>query len=59
MSVAGSRTSFGLSWQINYAGLAELMTKDAVCAQRVMGAMMQMQKIDIKAFQDAANRLRE
>ena len=55
-NVCGWRTDkFGLSWQINYADLAELMTKDAACAQRVMGAMMQMKKVDIKALQDAAN----
>jgi predicted 3-demethylubiquinone-9 3-methyltransferase (glyoxalase superfamily) len=52
------KDKFGLSWQINYAGLAELMTQDAACAQRVMGAMMQMKKVDIKALQDAANQHR-
>ena len=35
---------FGLSWQINYAGLADLMTGDPGKAGRVMGAMMQMSK---------------
>lgn len=45
---------FGLSWQINYAGLPELMTGAADRAGRVMGAMMKMQKIDIKALEDAA-----
>jgi predicted 3-demethylubiquinone-9 3-methyltransferase (glyoxalase superfamily) len=45
---------FGLSWQINYAGLPDLMTGDAQKAARVMAAMMQMQKVDVKALQDAA-----
>lgn len=45
---------FGLSWQINYAGLAELMTGDPKKAERVMGAMMKMKKIDVRALKDAA-----
>jgi predicted 3-demethylubiquinone-9 3-methyltransferase (glyoxalase superfamily) len=45
---------FGLSWQINYAGLADLMTGDAKKAERVMGAMMTMKKIDVQALKDAA-----
>lgn len=45
---------FGLSWQINYAGLPDLMTRDAASAGRVMAAMMQMKKIDVQALQDAA-----
>jgi predicted 3-demethylubiquinone-9 3-methyltransferase (glyoxalase superfamily) len=45
---------FGLSWQINYSGLSDLMTGDARKAERVMGAMMSMTKIDIKALKDAA-----
>jgi predicted 3-demethylubiquinone-9 3-methyltransferase (glyoxalase superfamily) len=45
---------FGLSWQINYAGLPELMTGDPGKARRVMAAMMQMTKIDIQALKDAA-----
>jgi predicted 3-demethylubiquinone-9 3-methyltransferase (glyoxalase superfamily) len=45
---------FGLSWQINYAGLPDLMTGDPAKAGRVMGAMMKMQKVDIKALQAAA-----
>lgn len=43
---------FGLSWQINYAGLAGLMTGGKSGA--VMGAMMTMQKIDIQKLKDAA-----
>ncbi|HJR57189.1 MAG TPA: VOC family protein [Rhizomicrobium sp.] len=43
---------FGLSWQINYAGLAGLMTGGKGGA--VMAAMMTMQKIDIQKLKDAA-----
>ena len=43
---------FGLSWQINYAGLPELMT--GAKAGKVMAAMMTMTKIDIQALKDAA-----
>jgi predicted 3-demethylubiquinone-9 3-methyltransferase (glyoxalase superfamily) len=46
---------FGLTWQINYAGLPELMTgANAVKSGKVMAAMMTMAKIDIKALKDAA-----
>jgi predicted 3-demethylubiquinone-9 3-methyltransferase (glyoxalase superfamily) len=45
---------FGLSWQINYVGLPDLMTGDPKRAARVMGAMMKMRKIDIQALEDAA-----
>ena len=47
-----TKDRFGLSWQINYAGLPELMT--GVKADKVMAAMMGMKKIDIKALKDAA-----
>jgi predicted 3-demethylubiquinone-9 3-methyltransferase (glyoxalase superfamily) len=43
---------FGLSWQINYAALPDLMTGPK--GSRVMGAMMTMTKIDIQALKDAA-----
>ena len=43
---------FGLTWQINYAGIAKLMTGSK--AGKVMGAMMEMKKIDIQALKDAA-----
>ena len=43
---------FGLTWQINYAGLPELMAGGN--GGRVMGAMMKMQKVDIQALKDAA-----
>jgi predicted 3-demethylubiquinone-9 3-methyltransferase (glyoxalase superfamily) len=42
---------FGLSWQINYAGISELVK---VNSQKVMEAMMTMQKIDIQRLKDAA-----
>jgi predicted 3-demethylubiquinone-9 3-methyltransferase (glyoxalase superfamily) len=45
---------FGLSWQINYAGLPDLLTGDAARAGRVMAAMMKMQKVDIRVLKDAA-----
>lgn len=48
-----TKDKFGLSWQINYAGLADLMTGPN--AGKVMGAMMGMKKIDIQALKDAAN----
>src|SRR5579871_294554 len=50
-----TKDRFGLSWQINYAGLPELMTGDPQKAQRVMAAMMQMKKINIQALKDAAS----
>lgn len=43
---------FGLSWQINFAGLPDLMTGPK--AGKVMGAMMGMTKIDIQALKAAA-----
>ena len=50
---------FGLSWQINYAGLPDLISGDPQQAERVMGAMMHMRKIDIQALTEAgANRSR-
>jgi predicted 3-demethylubiquinone-9 3-methyltransferase (glyoxalase superfamily) len=45
---------FGMSWQINYAGLPGIMTGDPKKAQQVMAAMMQMKKIDVQALKDAA-----
>jgi predicted 3-demethylubiquinone-9 3-methyltransferase (glyoxalase superfamily) len=45
---------YGLSWQINYAGLPDLISGDPARAGRVMGAMMKMQKVDIQALEDAA-----
>ena len=43
---------FGLSWQINYAGLPDLMTGPR--AGQVMAAMMKMRKIEIEALRKAA-----
>src|ERR1700676_1573860 len=40
--------------QINYAGLADLMTGGAEKAGRVMAAMMTMKKVDVQALIDAA-----
>ncbi|GAA3585049.1 VOC family protein [Nonomuraea rosea] len=46
---------WGLSWQIILRALPELMSSpDPVKAQQVMQAMLGMQKIDIKALEDAA-----
>ena len=46
---------FGVSWQIVPTILGELVSgKDAAKAARVMGAMMQMVKLDIKKLQQAA-----
>jgi predicted 3-demethylubiquinone-9 3-methyltransferase (glyoxalase superfamily) len=45
---------FGLSWQIVPTILGKLMTdKDAKKAQRVMGALMQMGKLDIAELKQA------
>ena len=45
---------FGLSWQINYAGLPAMLTGDPARADRVMTAMMKMRKVDIATLKDAA-----
>jgi len=47
-----TKDKFGLSWQINYAGLPDLMTGPK--AEKVMAAMMGMKKVDIQALKDAA-----
>lgn len=47
-----TKDQFGLSWQINYAGLPDLMT--GTHAGKVMAAMMGMRKIDIQALKNAA-----
>jgi predicted 3-demethylubiquinone-9 3-methyltransferase (glyoxalase superfamily) len=46
---------FGVSWQIGYAGLPELLTGDPARAQRVMAVVMQSKKIDIAALEAAAS----
>lgn len=48
------KDKFGLSWQIIPKALGELMgDPDPVKSQRVMQAMLQMSKIEIKALRDA------
>ncbi|HYY25441.1 MAG TPA: VOC family protein [Candidatus Udaeobacter sp.] len=48
------KDKFGLSWQITPRVLIEMLhDKDTDKAERVMKAMMQMQKIDIKTLKDA------
>jgi predicted 3-demethylubiquinone-9 3-methyltransferase (glyoxalase superfamily) len=48
------RDKYGLSWQIVPTVLGELMQdKDRQKAQRVMNAMLQMTKMDIKALRKA------
>ena len=45
---------FGLAWQINYAGLRDMLASpDAAAADRAMQAMMTMQKIDIATIDRA------
>ncbi|MET0801540.1 MAG: VOC family protein [Actinomycetota bacterium] len=47
---------FGLSWQINPDRLGELLSDpDPARAQAAMQAMLQMQKIEIKTLEDAAD----
>lgn len=48
------KDKYGLSWQINPTVLGELLQdKDAEKSQRVMEAMLQMGKLDIKRLQRA------
>ncbi len=48
------KDKFGLSWQIIPSALGELMgDKDPAKAKRVMEAMLQMDKIDIKTLKQA------
>jgi predicted 3-demethylubiquinone-9 3-methyltransferase (glyoxalase superfamily) len=48
------KDKYGLSWQIVPTILSKLMTdKDAEKSKRVMQAMMQMNKIDIKGLMQA------
>jgi len=47
---------FGLSWQIIPDRMGELLSDpDPDRAQRAMAAMLKMQKIDVRALEDAAN----
>ncbi len=51
------KDKYGLSWQIIPSLLGTLLgDKDAAKTQRVMQAMLQMNKIDIKGLQQAADR---
>jgi predicted 3-demethylubiquinone-9 3-methyltransferase (glyoxalase superfamily) len=48
------KDKFGLSWQIVPAVLGQMLQdKDSAKAERVMKAMLQMKKIDIKALKQA------
>jgi len=48
------KDKFGLSWQINYSGIPEMMSDpDPARSGRVMKAMMQMTRIDIQKLKDA------
>src|SRR5581483_11669910 len=45
---------FGLVWQVNYAGLTDLLSgPDAAASARAMQAMMGMKKIEIQKLEDA------
>ena len=49
------KDKFGLSWQVNPAFLGDMLAdRDAGKANRVMKAMMEMDKIDIAALENAA-----
>jgi predicted 3-demethylubiquinone-9 3-methyltransferase (glyoxalase superfamily) len=51
------KDKFGVSWQIVPVILNELLAdQDAAKAQRVMAAMLQMVKLDIKKLKAAANK---
>lgn len=53
-NAAGSRTNFGVSWQIVPTALGKLMgDPHPEKSRRVMQAMLKMQKIDIKTLQQA------
>lgn len=47
------KDKYGLSWQIVPDGLDELLSKDAIKAERVMKALLQMRKLDIKKLKQA------
>ncbi|MGH9529407.1 MAG: VOC family protein [Terriglobales bacterium] len=50
------KDKYGLSWQITPTVLGEMLQdKDPQKSQRVMKAMLQMKKIDIKRLQEAYN----
>jgi predicted 3-demethylubiquinone-9 3-methyltransferase (glyoxalase superfamily) len=48
------KDKYGLSWQVNPAGLGQMLSdKDPKKAKRVMEAMLKMKKIDIAALKKA------
>jgi predicted 3-demethylubiquinone-9 3-methyltransferase (glyoxalase superfamily) len=47
-----TRDKFGVSWQVNYTGIPELLTGPK--ADKVMAVQMQMKKVDIQALKNAA-----
>jgi predicted 3-demethylubiquinone-9 3-methyltransferase (glyoxalase superfamily) len=47
-----TKDKFGVSWQVNYADIADLLTGPN--ADKVMTAQMKMKKPDIQALKDAA-----
>jgi predicted 3-demethylubiquinone-9 3-methyltransferase (glyoxalase superfamily) len=52
------KDKFGLSWQITPTVLPRLIADpDAQKAQRVMAAMLEMKKLDIKALERAADQV--
>jgi predicted 3-demethylubiquinone-9 3-methyltransferase (glyoxalase superfamily) len=50
------KDKFGLSWQVVPRVLPKLIAKDAPTSQKVMNAIMQMDKLDIQRLQEAAAR---
>jgi predicted 3-demethylubiquinone-9 3-methyltransferase (glyoxalase superfamily) len=49
------KDKFGLSWQVSPRLLGEMLAdKDKAKAERVMSAMMEMDKIDVAALERAA-----
>ena len=51
------KDKFGVSWQVTPTVLIDMLhDKDAAKAERVMHAMLQMKKIDIKTLKDAYER---
>ena len=50
------KDKFGLSWQIIPDALGRMLSdKDAAKSKRVMDAMLQMEKLDLKRLQQAYN----
>jgi predicted 3-demethylubiquinone-9 3-methyltransferase (glyoxalase superfamily) len=48
------RDRFDLVWQVNYAGMPQMLSgKDEAAANRAMRAMMAMRKIDVQRLKDA------